>query len=52
MGSLLVHRRGRHHHRPGGDRHLFGLAIMLSVYYLPVLAYMIDRKRAVPLLLG
>ena len=29
---------------------LFGLAIMLSVYYLPVLIYMIDRKRAVPLL--
>jgi Sap, sulfolipid-1-addressing protein len=29
---------------------LFGLAIMLSVYYLPVLMYMIDRKRAVPLL--
>jgi Sap, sulfolipid-1-addressing protein len=29
---------------------LFGLAIMLSVYYLPVLLYMIDRKRAVPLL--
>ena len=28
----------------------FGLAIMLSVYYVPVLAYMIDRKRAVPLL--
>jgi hypothetical protein len=29
---------------------LFGLAIMLSVYYLPVLIYMIDRKRAVPML--
>jgi hypothetical protein len=29
---------------------LFGLAIMLSVYYVPVLIYMIDRKRAVPLL--
>jgi hypothetical protein len=29
---------------------VFGLAIMLSVYYLPVLIYMIDRKRAVPLL--
>jgi Sap, sulfolipid-1-addressing protein len=29
---------------------LFGLAIMLSVYYVPVLLYMIDRKRAVPLL--
>ena len=28
----------------------FGLAIMLSVYYVPVLAYVIDRKRAVPLL--
>jgi hypothetical protein len=27
-----------------------GLAIMLSVYYLPVLIYMIDKKRAVPLL--
>jgi Sap-like sulfolipid-1-addressing protein len=29
---------------------LFGVAIMLSVYYIPVLIYMIDRKRAVPLL--
>ena len=29
---------------------LFGLAVMLSVYYVPVLIYMIDRKRAVPLL--
>jgi hypothetical protein len=28
----------------------FGLAIMLSVYYVPVLIYMIDRERAVPLL--
>jgi len=27
---------------------VFGLAIMLSVYYLPIVAYMIDRKRAVP----
>jgi hypothetical protein len=29
---------------------LFGLAIMLSVYYVPVLAYMVNPKRAVPLL--
>lgn len=29
---------------------LFGLAIMLSVYYVPVLIYMIDRKRAEPML--
>jgi Sap, sulfolipid-1-addressing protein len=29
---------------------LFGLAIMLSVYYIPVLIYMVNRKRAVPLL--
>ena len=28
----------------------FGLAIMLSVYYVPVLIYMVDRKRAMPLL--
>ena len=28
----------------------FGLAIMLSVYYVPVLIYMINRARAVPLL--
>ncbi|MET0511009.1 MAG: GAP family protein [Thermoleophilaceae bacterium] len=28
----------------------FGLAIMLSVYYAPVLIYMFDRERAVPLL--
>jgi hypothetical protein len=28
----------------------FGLAIMLSVYYAPVLIYMFDRKRAVPML--
>ena len=29
---------------------LFGLAIMLSVYYVPVLIYMVDRKRAEPML--
>jgi Sap, sulfolipid-1-addressing protein len=29
---------------------VFGLAIMLSVYYVPVLIYMIAPKRAVPLL--
>jgi len=29
---------------------VFGLAIMLSVYYVPVLIYMIDRRQAVPLL--
>ena len=29
---------------------VFGLAFMLSVYYLPVLIYMVDRERAVPLL--
>jgi hypothetical protein len=29
---------------------LFGLAIMLSVYYVPVLIYMVNPKRAVPLL--
>jgi Sap, sulfolipid-1-addressing protein len=29
---------------------LFGLAIMLSVYYAPVLIYMVNPKRAVPLL--
>ena len=29
---------------------LFGLAILLSVYYVPVLIYMIDRKRAEPML--
>ena len=29
---------------------VFGLAIMLSVYYVPVLMYMIAPKRAVPLL--
>jgi hypothetical protein len=28
---------------------VLGLAIMMSVYYVPVLIYMIDRKRAVPL---
>jgi Sap, sulfolipid-1-addressing protein len=28
----------------------FGLAIMLSVYYVPIVIYMIDPKRAVPLL--
>jgi hypothetical protein len=28
----------------------FGLAIMLSGYYVPVLIYMISPKRAVPLL--
>ena len=28
----------------------FGLAFMLSVYYLPVLFYSVDRKRAEPLL--
>jgi hypothetical protein len=29
---------------------LFGLAIMLSVYYVPVVIYMVNPKRAVPLL--
>ena len=29
---------------------LFGLAIMLSVYYVPVLIYMVDQKRAEPML--
>ena len=29
---------------------LFGLAFMLSVYYVPVLLYLVDRKRAVPML--
>jgi len=29
---------------------LFGLAIMLCVYYVPVVIYMVDRKRAMPLL--
>ena len=29
---------------------LFGLAFMLSVYYVPVLLYLVDPKRAVPML--
>ena len=44
------HRRGGPHDRREVFATVFGLAIMLSVYYVPVLIYMIAPKKAVPLL--